>query len=101
MLYCIHMNQLALYRKYRPETLEDVIGQEHVIKVLKQSLKSNTPAHAYLLTGSRGIGKTTIARIIARELGTSINDLYEIDAASCIDCASCAGVCPTGAISQE
>lgn len=82
MLYCVHMNQLALYRKYRPETLEDVIGQEHVIKVLKQSLKSNTPAHAYLLTGSRGIGKTTIARIIARELGTSINDLYEIDAAS-------------------
>ncbi len=76
------MESLALYRKYRPETFEDVIGQDHVVKVLKMALKEGKVAHAYLLTGSRGTGKTTIARIIARELGASVNDIYEMDAAS-------------------
>lgn len=73
---------VALYRKYRPEGFEDVIGQEHIVKVLKAALKQGNIAHAYLLTGSRGTGKTTVARIIARELGTSANDIYEMDAAS-------------------
>ncbi len=73
---------IALYRKYRPETFDEVIGQEHVVKVLKNALKEGNIAHAYLLTGTRGTGKTTIARIIARELGTSQNDIYEMDAAS-------------------
>ena len=72
----------ALYRKYRPETFADVIGQEHVVKVLQSALKEGKVAHAYLLTGTRGTGKTTIARIIAREIGTSVNDIYEMDAAS-------------------
>jgi len=77
------MNEnIALYRKYRPETFADVIGQEHVVKVLGSALKDGKVAHAYLLTGSRGTGKTTIARIIAREIGTSANDIYEMDAAS-------------------
>jgi DNA polymerase-3 subunit gamma/tau len=76
------MSELALYRKYRPETFADVIGQEHIVSVIESSLKSGKIAHAYLLTGSRGTGKTTIARIIARELGTSVNDIYEMDAAS-------------------
>ncbi len=76
------MSDLALYRKYRPETFDDVIGQDHIVKVLKTALKSGNVAHAYLLTGSRGTGKTTVARIIARELGTSTNDIYEMDAAS-------------------
>ncbi len=73
---------IALYRKYRPETFEDVIGQDHIVNVLKAALKEGKVSHAYLLTGSRGTGKTTIARIIARELGTSPNDIYEMDAAS-------------------
>ena len=73
---------LALYRKYRPETFADVVGQDHVVSILKKSLADGNTAHAYLLTGSRGTGKTTIARIIAHELGTSTNDMYEIDAAS-------------------
>ncbi len=72
----------ALYLKYRPENFDDVIGQDHVVGVLKNALKEGTVAHAYLLTGSRGIGKTTIARIIARALGTTEKDIYEIDAAS-------------------
>ncbi len=76
------MSDLALYRKYRPETFKDVVGQEHIVKVLETALKKGNIAHAYLLTGSRGTGKTTIARIIARELGTSPNDIVEMDAAS-------------------
>jgi DNA polymerase-3 subunit gamma/tau len=72
----------ALYRKYRPQTFKEVVGQEHVVSVLENSIKSGAIAHAYLFAGSRGIGKTSIARIFAREIGTSANDLYEIDAAS-------------------
>ncbi len=76
------MSEIALYRKYRPSKFADVVGQEHVVKILTASLASGKVAHAYLFTGGRGIGKTTIARIIATELGTSANDIYEIDAAS-------------------
>lgn len=73
---------IALYRKYRPEGWGDVIGQDHIVKAISGALESGKIAHAYLLCGPRGTGKTTIARIIARELGTSVNDIYELDAAS-------------------
>lgn len=73
---------IALYRKYRPENWDEVIGQDHIVKVIAGSLKAGKVAHAYLLCGPRGTGKTTIARIIARELGTSANDINEMDAAS-------------------
>jgi len=73
---------LALYRKYRPGGFDDIIGQDHIVKVLESSIKSGKVAHAYLFVGSRGTGKTTIARILATELETSPNDIYEIDAAS-------------------
>lgn len=73
---------IALYRKYRPESFEDVIGQDHIVKAISGSLKTGKIAHAYLLCGPRGTGKTTIARIIAKELGSSVNDIYEMDAAS-------------------
>src|SRR3989344_3864352 len=73
---------IALYRKYRPRTFKDVIGQDHVVKVLLGALELGTISHAYLFSGSRGTGKTSIARIFAREIGTTENDLYEIDAAS-------------------
>ncbi len=76
------MSDTALYRKYRPKTFEDVLGQEHVVSVLKGSLTNKKIAHAYLFAGSRGTGKTSIARIFAREAGVTPNDLYEIDAAS-------------------
>lgn len=72
----------ALYRKHRPADFKDVIGQGHVVTVLEQSIKNSTLAHAYLFAGSRGTGKTSVARIFAREIGTSANDLYEMDAAS-------------------
>lgn len=73
---------IALYRKYRPETFAEVIGQDHIVKAISGSLEAGKVAHAYLLCGPRGTGKTTIARIIARELGTSQSDIYEMDAAS-------------------
>lgn len=76
------MSETALYRKYRPGKFKDVIGQDHIVDVLEGAIKQGNIAHAYLFSGSRGTGKTSIARILARELGCSSNDLYEIDAAS-------------------
>ncbi len=75
-------SHIALYRKYRPERFSDVIGQEHIVKAISGAIDAGKVAHAYLLCGPRGTGKTTIARIIATSLGTSPNDIYEMDAAS-------------------
>ncbi len=72
----------ALYRKYRPETFDDVRNQEHITTVLQGSIKKGIIPHALLFTGSRGTGKTTVARIFARAIGASDIDTYEIDAAS-------------------
>ena len=72
----------ALYRAYRPSSFKEVIGQDHIVKVLERSIDSGRISHAYLFAGSRGTGKTSVARIFARALGTSDNDIYEIDAAS-------------------
>ncbi len=60
------MNNLVLYRKYRPQIFSDVSGQEHIVKTLTNALSMNKVAHAYLLTGPRGTGKTTIARLLAK-----------------------------------
>ncbi len=73
---------LALYRKYRPKSFKDVIGQDHIVKTLEGALRLGNVFHAYLFAGSRGTGKTTLARIVATEIGASGNDIYEIDAAS-------------------
>ncbi len=73
---------IALYRKYRPSGFKDVLGQEHIVSVLEGAIKQGNISHAYLFSGSRGTGKTSIARILAREIGASENDMYEIDAAS-------------------
>jgi DNA polymerase-3 subunit gamma/tau len=75
-------NSLALYRKYRPHTFADVRNQEHIVSVLKGAIAKNMVPHALLFTGSRGTGKTTVARIFAHAIGASDVDIYEIDAAS-------------------
>lgn len=79
----------ALYRKYRSKTLGDIVGQHHVTDVLQKSLAQGRVAHAYLLTGPKGVGKTSIARILAHEINklpysddTQHLDIIEIDAAS-------------------
>lgn len=76
------MAEIALYRKYRPKNFDEVVGQDHIIEALSGAVKNNKTSHAYLFAGSRGIGKTSIARILARELKISDNDLFEIDGAS-------------------
>lgn len=72
----------ALYRKYRPERFADVKDQDHIVSVLEGAIKKDVIPHAMLFAGTRGTGKTTLARIVAAEIGTSATDLYEIDAAS-------------------
>lgn len=74
--------ELALYRKFRPGVFSEVLGQEHIVAALKGALLQGSIAHAYLFSGSRGTGKTSVARILAKELGTGKTDLFEIDAAS-------------------
>ncbi|HEV7449281.1 MAG TPA: DNA polymerase III subunit gamma/tau [Candidatus Paceibacterota bacterium] len=73
---------VSLYRAYRPSNFEEVRGQEHVVAVLKAAVKDQKVAHAYLFAGGRGTGKTSMARILARALGTDEQDIYEMDAAS-------------------
>jgi DNA polymerase-3 subunit gamma/tau len=76
------MSDTALYRKYRPQNFKEVLGQDHIVKVLQSSIELERLAHAYIFSGSRGTGKTSVARIFAHEIGTSANDITEIDAAS-------------------
>lgn len=72
----------SLYRKYRPHAFKDVVGQDHIVRVLESAITNKKPHHAYLFTGTRGVGKTSVARIFANALGVEAEDIYEIDAAS-------------------
>ena len=58
----------ALYRKYRPKTFEEIVGQDVIVKTLKNSIKNNIVSHAYLLSGPRGTGKTSVAKLFAKTL---------------------------------
>jgi DNA polymerase III subunit gamma/tau len=60
----------ALYRKYRSKKLSEIVGQEHITATLQNALKSGAMSHAYLFTGPRGVGKTSIARILAHEVNS-------------------------------
>lgn len=78
----------ALYRKYRPKTFEDVVGQEHITTTLKNEIKNQKTAHAYIFTGSRGTGKTTCSKILAKAL----NCLNPVDGNPCGECEICKGI---------
>ena len=82
------MSYQALYRKYRPSTLKDVIGQDVVIKILKNAVINNKVGHAYLFSGPRGIGKTTIAKAFAK----TVNCLDLKDGISCEKCKNCKAI---------
>jgi DNA polymerase III subunit gamma/tau len=78
----IMSEHVSLYRKYRPQEFATVRGQEHITSVLEGAIEKGQIPHALLFSGSRGTGKTTLARIFAAAIGTKNIDLYEIDAAS-------------------
>jgi DNA polymerase-3 subunit gamma/tau len=78
----------ALYRRYRPQTFSAIVGQEHVTRTLKNAIGGGQVAHAYLLAGSRGIGKTTIARLIAK----AVNCTKAKDGEPCDKCETCVAI---------
>ena len=79
------MSYLAIYRKYRPQTFDKVIGQEHVVKTLVNQIQTGRIGHAYLFTGVRGTGKTSIAKIFAK----AINCLDPVNGSPCGKCSAC------------
>lgn len=78
------MSRLALYQKYRSQTFDEVVGQEYVVRSIKNALKENKVGHAYLFCGPRGTGKTTMARLLAR----AVNCENPAEA-PCGHCANC------------
>ena len=79
------MEYLVLARKFRPQTFEDVAGQEHVVKTLRNSIGQGRVAHAFLFSGPRGVGKTSVARILAK----SLNCEKGPTATPCNECSNC------------
>ena len=83
----------ALYRKYRPRTFDDVWGQEHITETLKRQVEAGRTSHAYLFVGTRGTGKTTCAKLLAR----AVNCAHPVNGSPCNECAACRGI-ESGAI---
>ncbi len=81
---------MALYHKYRPQKFADVIGQDHIVRTLSNQITSSTLAHAYLLSGSRGLGKTTISRLIAKAINCT--NRAEGSAEPCNACSMCEAI---------
>ena len=79
------MPYISLYRKYRPKTFSDVVGQEVVIKILKNSILTGKIGHAYIFSGPRGTGKTSIAKIFSKAVNCLENDSGDL----CGKCSVC------------
>ncbi|MDE6411741.1 MAG: AAA family ATPase, partial [Clostridia bacterium] len=79
------MAHLSLYRKYRPDSFDKMVRQEHVVRILKNQIEKKTVGHAYLFTGPRGTGKTSVARIFAR----AVNCENPINGSPCGTCGVC------------
>ena len=82
------MSYTALYRKFRPQEFEDVKGQEHIVTTLKNQIKADRIGHAYLFCGTRGTGKTTVAKIFAK----AVNCEHPVDGSPCGKCPVCQGI---------
>jgi len=82
------MSYTALYRKFRPQEFEDVKGQEHIVTTLKNQIKADRIGHAYLFCGTRGTGKTTVAKIFAK----AVNCEHPVDGSPCGECAICKAI---------
>lgn len=82
------MSYVALYRKYRPQNFSDMIGQEHITKILKNQIVSSKISHAYIFSGTRGTGKTTAAKVFAR----AVNCLNNKDGEPCNECEACRSI---------
>lgn len=80
---------ITLYRKYRPKNFEEIAGQKEIVKTLKASLRNGKTSHAYLFTGPRGVGKTTIARLIAKGVNCLKNGITD---EPCNECANCLSI---------
>src|SRR6059058_820788 len=84
------MSYTVLARRYRSATFDDVIGQQHVAQTLKRAIESGRIAHAYLFNGTRGVGKTSMARILAKALNCENSDGPTVT--PCLKCNSCVGI---------
>lgn len=82
------MSYMALYRKWRPGIFEDVKGQEHIVTALKNQIKADRVGHAYLFCGTRGTGKTTVAKLFAK----AVNCEHPVDGSPCGECATCQAI---------
>ena len=82
------MSYTALYRKFRPQEFEDVKGQDHIVTTLKNQIKADRIGHAYLFCGTRGTGKTTVAKIFAK----AVNCEHPVDGSPCGECAICKAI---------
>ena len=82
------MSYMALYRKWRPDTFEEVKGQDHVVTTLKNQIINNRIGHAFLFCGTRGTGKTSIAKLFAK----AVNCEHPVNGSPCNECAACRAI---------